>query len=361
MIDVRVYSIIILVICVIVLIVGYALIALFRPPPQVVNDTLGLLIYFIVLIVIFGLILILITTLVKPSTFIKSSSNALPQRQSMIPSQPMIPGQMSNNQTMSNADLKALIPPGPIFNQNQSSSKAPNFGGSTFITSYYQYDPNDKTLNKIYLDKITEGQILSDYFHRNDETIFTLDDGHIISVFGNDVQRIMSSPPIKKVRVLNGKYIGLSDGKLYTSSDLKTWTQDTTKPQDIVDFDVPATQTSILYLRTPNENKIIDTKTNNVLVTEKPEPKRFGSNINSYVKYTEDGVMYVNGNQQMFYKGYNIGDVDNTDRLYVVPAKLKDGYRVIDAFTADNNAIFKVESFGRSPDKINVGNEFIYK
>lgn len=351
MIDVKIYSIIILVLSIIIILVGYGMIPLFRPPPQTVTDKLPTLIFLIVITVVFALAFVLIFTLVTPDVFI--------QKKTTTRTPTTYASQMTNlQQTKTNGrgSLPGIIPPGPTFD---TRPQAPNFGGSTFFTSYYQFDPTNRTLKKLSIDNITDGTPISDYFHRNDESIFTLTDGTIVSILGDDVQKIRSSPPIQKIRILGNQYIGFSNGKLYLSSDLKNWREDTSKPSNIIDFDVPVNQNHILYIRTPKENILYDSKTNQVISTESPEPKRFGSSVNSYVKYTPDAIIHNRDNQQTSYKGYIIGDVDNRDRLYIFPVKLNDDYTVKEIFTADNNVILKVDSFIQPQDQINVSNEVV--
>jgi len=263
---------------------------------------------------------------------------------------------MPNMNSSMTTRLPGIIPPGPTFDKK---TQPPNFGGSTFFTSYYQFDPMNRTLKKLSTDKITPGTPISDYFHRNDESIFTLTDGTIVSILGDNVETIKSSPPITKVRILGNQYIGFSNGKLYLSSDLKNWKEYPMSPSDVVDFDVPVNQNNILYIRTPKENIIYDDKTMKIISKEAPEPKRFGSNLNSYVKYTPDSIIHYRNNQQTSYQGYVIGDVDNQDRLYIFPVKLNDDYTVNEIFTADNNVILKVDSFNKPADQINVSNDVI--
>lgn len=351
MIDVKVYSIIILVLSIIIILIGYGMIPLFRPPPQTVTDKLPTLIFLIVIAVVFALAFVLIFTLVTPDVFIQKKSTT--KTPTTYASQT---NNLAQTQTSGRATLPGIIPLGPTFD---TRPQTPNFGGSTFFTSYYQFDPTNRTLKKLSIDNITDGTPISDYFHRNDESIFTLTDGTIVSILGDDIQKIRSSPPIQKIRILGNQYIGFSNGKLYLSSDLKNWREDTSKPSNIIDFDVPVNQNHILYIRTPKENILYDSKTNQVISTEAPEPKRFGSSVNSYVKYTPDAIIHTRDNQQTSYKGYIIGDVDNRDRLYIFPVKLNDDYTVKEIFTADNNVILKVDSFIQPRDQINVSNEVV--
>jgi hypothetical protein len=359
MIDVKIYSIIILVLSIIIILIGYGMIPLFRPPPQTVSDKLPTLIFFILIALIFAVAFVLIFTLVTPDVFINKTTKT-----PIVYTNPTLnlsrlqqsQTQTLQSQTTGRGSLPGIIPPGPTFD---TRPQAPNFGGSTFFTSYYQFDPNDRTLKKLAIDKITDGTPISDYFHRNDESIFTLTDGTIVSILGDNIEKIRSSPPIQKIRILGNQYIGFSNGKLYLSSDLKNWREDTTKPSNIIDFDVPVNQNYILYIRTPKENILYDTKSNQVITTEPAEPKRFGSSVNSYVKYTPDAIIHNRDNQQTSYKGYIIGDVDNRDRLYIFPVKLNDDYTVKDIFTADNNVILKVDSFIQPQDQINVSNDVI--
>ena len=252
-----------------------------------------------------------------------------------------------------------IIPPGPVF--NTQPNQTPNFGGTTFLTSYYQYEPQSRTLKKLSLDNITGGQPVSDYFHKNDESIFVMTDGTIVSILGDKIEKIKSSPQIEKIRVLGNQYIGLSNGKLYLSSDLKNWKDYSPISGVIVDFDVPVAQNQILYVRTQKENILFDSQNNQVIQTESPEPKRFGSNVNSFVKYTQEGIVHNRGNEKMSYNGYVIGDVDNKDRLYIFPVRLNDNYTVKEIYTADNNVIVKVESFVTPSDTLNVDSNVITK
>jgi hypothetical protein len=300
-------------------------------------------------LVLFSLALLLISTLVKGNVFTPKTKIISNQN---IASNTMI--QQSNTSSA----LPGIIPPGPVFPEMASK---PNFGGTTFFTSYYQYDTKDKSLKKLSLDKITGGVNVSDYFHRNDETIFVLDDGTIVSILGDDIQRYKTSPSIQKIRISGNQYVGFSNGKLYLSSDLKNWTENQGTPKDIVDFDVPVGQTNILYIRTPKENIIYDVKANKVLSTESPDPKRFGSNLNSYVKYTQDGIVHNRGSQQNSYQGYLIGDVDNKDNLYIFPVKLDESSMIREMYTADDNVILKIDTFKTPSDKINVANQVITK
>lgn len=356
MIDVKVYSIIILILSIIIILVGYGMIPLFRPPPQTITDKLPTLIFLIIITLIFALAFVLIFTLVTPEVFITKKSTMRPTTYASESINLSRPQSMGGQSMANRGTLPGIIPPGPTFDNNTSST---NFGGSTFFTTYYQFDPNERSLKKLSIDNITDGTPISDYFHRNDESIFVLTDGTIVSILGDDVQKIRSSPPIQKIRILGNQYIGFSNGKLYLSSDLKNWTQDTSKPSNIVDFDVPVNQNNILYFRTPKESVLYDTKTNQVLSTEGPEPKRFGSSVNSYVKYTQDSIIHNRNNQQNSYSGYIIGDVDNKDRLYIFPVKLNDDYTVKEIYTADNNVILKVDSFTKPQDRIDVSSEVV--
>lgn len=347
MIDVKVYSIIILVFLIIIMLIGIGTIPLFRPKTQTVNDSIQTLILLIVVGLVLAIGFILIITLVGPETF--ASLQPTPIR-TQIPNIPF---------SSTTSGLPGIIPPGPTF--DQTASQIPNFGSSTFFTSYYQFDPRNRTLKKLSLDKITDGTPITDYYHRNDESIFVLLDGTIVSILGDDIERIKSSPPMQKIRVAGNQYVGFSNGKLYVSSDLKNWKEYPFSPTNVIDFDVPVGQNNIIYIRTQKENILWDALNNKVISTEAPEPKRFGSTVNSYVKYLQDGIVHTRGSEQQTYKGYIIGDVDNNDRLYIFPVKLNDDYTVKDIFTADNNVILKIDSFIKPSDSINVSSEVITK
>jgi hypothetical protein len=293
---------------------------------------------------------------VNPESFVKTTkNNTLQPVQTILNS--AIQSSTGPSIPSSSTMLPGIIPPGPTF--TTSMTQMPNFGGSTLFTSYYQLNPSDRSLKRLSLDNITGGVNISDYFHRNDESIFVLDDGTIISILGDDIQKYKSSPAIRKIRVSGNKFIGFSNGKLYTSSDLKNWTEYSNLPRDIIDFDVPVNQNNIIYIRTPKENILFDSKTNQTISTENPDPKRFGSVLTSFVKYNPDGITHNRGGEQMTYKGYLIGDVDNQDRLYIFPVKLNDNYTIKEIYTADSNVILKVDSFVKPSDSISVTNDVI--
>jgi hypothetical protein len=357
MIDAKTYSIIILVLLLIILSVAFGTIPFFRPKLKSINDTLPTLVLLIIVMVVFSIIMILIVSLVKPDTFFTSKSYGSIQVPTIQNVQPVPPLQQSVGSTK--PPLPGIIPPGPVF--DQTKSQIPNFGSSTFFTSYYQFNPRDRTLKKLDIDKITDGTPIIDYYHKNDESIFVLLDGTIVSILGENIDKIKSTPPIQKIRVSGNQYVGFSNGKLYVSSDLKNWKEYPFSPMNVIDFDVPVSQNDIIYIRTQKENILWDTKNNKVISSESPDPKRFGSNLNSYVKYLQDGIIHVRGNEQQQYNGYIIGDVDNNDRLYIFPVKINDQYTIKDIFTADNNVILKIDSFVKPSDTINVSNDMITK
>lgn len=357
MIDVRVFSITIIIIVLLVTIIGYGLLPLFRYKKQTNDDSKLMFGFLIAITILFSLAFVIILSTVKPESFVKDTKKDTPQPVQTILNSAIQTSTTQPSSTVSSNMPPGIIPPGPTF--TTPTTQTPNFGGSTFFTSYYQFNPNDRSLKKLSLDNITGGTNISDYFHRNDESIFVLDDGTIISILGDDIQKYKSSPSMRKIRVSGNRYIGISNGKLYTSSDLKNWAEYSNLPRDIIDFDVPVNQNNIIYIRTPNENILFDSKTNQTISTESPDPKRFGSVLTSFVKYNPDGITHNRGADQMTYKGYIIGDVDNQDRLYIFPVKLNDNYTIKEIYTADSNVILKIDSFVKPADTISVTNDVI--
>jgi hypothetical protein len=224
------------------------------------------------------------------------------------------------------------------------------------MPKYFQYDPTSKNLKRLSFDKITDGKEIVDYFHKNDESLFVLSDGTIVSIFGQRIDRYPTNPPMQKVRVSKGNYVGLSNGNIYFSKDLKNWTKDTSY-SNIINFDVPSNQTNILYLQTPNENILFDLNTMNS--TKEPSSKKaYGSTQNSFLRFTNDGIFI---NDQMLYRDSRLGNVDSTDKFYIVPDKIQSKYKIRDIFATDNKAILKLEGDTSVPDQYFIGDELIYR
>lgn len=226
-----------------------------------------------------------------------------------------------------------------------SAVPSPNF-------SYYSYNPSSKTLNKLNLSKTIGNGQLSDYFHKNDESLFVLNDGTIYSIIGNSTRKFNTLPKAKKIRIANNQYVALADGKIYTSNNLKNWTLDSTKPMNILDIDVPAQQNNFLHITTPKENLIIDVQQNKVLSSSKPDTKKYGSNVNNFVRFADSGV-YLH--DKYFQKGYSFADIDHYNRIYLVPDNVA-GYKVNNLHTSDQLAIVELNT-KNGPDKINVADQ----
>ena len=354
MVAVQIFSISIFVFLLLVIIVSFGMIPIFRLKTQSIFDSKTLFIFLIVLAILFSLAFIIIFLSVKPENFIRPARR-LPDFITI----PTVPPRNIPTTPPRGINAPGPIPEPPTF---PPTTQPPNYGGRTQFTSYYQYNPRDRTLNKLSLERITGGKNIIDYFHRNDESIFVLDDGTVVSILGDDIQTYRTSPPIQKIRVLGNQYVGLSNGKLYLSSDLRNWTEDRTKPSNIIEFDVPAAQTNILYIRSVDGNFLYDINTNQIVSRETPgEPKRYGSVLDSYVKYVSDGIVHNRGTQETKYTGFIIGDVDNKDTLYIFPVKISDEYSINEIYTADDNVILKVFSFENPPDRIPIPNETVIR
>ncbi len=246
-----------------------------------------------------------------------------------------------------------IVPPMQMPPTLSSSEKAPT-------TSYYGYNPSNQTLEWIDLDKVTLGKQILDTFHRNDESIFVLDDG-IITILGDEINRYTQGLPIKKVRVLKNEYVGLANGKIYKSKDLANWTLDSSKPTNVLDMDVPFNQDNILFIQTPNENLWIDVNTNQLINKENSETRKYGSDLNNYLRKTNDGVYIVKDGMQSLFRGYGFGDVSNQNRFLVVPNQIKEGYKVIDSMNLDDKLLVKVETLTDKPDRTIQTRDLIYQ
>jgi hypothetical protein len=247
--------------------------------------------------------------------------------------------------------------------------KSNNVVVSPFITStisepsnqnfvYYQFLPKEKIMKKLNLDNLTAGKKIIDYFHRNDESIFVLSDGTVISIIGDKITTEKSVPPIEKIRVLGKNYIGLSNGKLFISRDLKDWTLDSTKPSNVIDFDVPTKQSNYLFVQTPTDNLILDTTKNNRIVSrEKSDTLKFGSTLDKYVKIDNQGV-WINGKTLL--KNYKIADIDQNDHVYAVPSETRE-FTATNIMTADDYALMELQSDPNLSERIFVGDQIIYQ
>lgn len=218
--------------------------------------------------------------------------------------------------------------------------------------TYYAYNPSNKTLNKLNLSRTIGNAQLSDYFHKNDESLFVMKDGTIVSIIGNTTRKFNTLPNVKKIRISNNQYIALADGKIYTSNNLRNWVLDASKPTNILDIDVPSQQTNLLHVTTPTENLFIDAQQNKVLSRSGPEKKKFGSNVNKFVRFADSGV-YLH--DQYFQKGYAFADIDHYNRVYLVPDNIS-GYKVNNLHSSDQLAIIELNTTN-GPDKINVSDQ----
>lgn len=242
-----------------------------------------------------------------------------------------------------------------------SSDASGNLISTTYTTlpstgvTYYTYNPNQKTLTKLNLQQTIQNKQISDYFHKNDESLFVLKDGTIVSILGKTTRNFKTLPNVQKIRILNNQYIGLANGKLYSSKDLKTWSLDNSKPNNIVDIDVPAKQSYILHMSTPQQNLTIDTRKNKVLSQSKSETKKFGSDLNNFVRFADSGV-YLH--DKYFEKGYAYADIDHMNQVYMVP-KIVSGYNVNDLHTSDQLAIVGLNVMN-GPEKIDVGDQILF-
>jgi len=228
--------------------------------------------------------------------------------------------------------------------------------GNANLPKYYQYDPKTKNLKRLNFDKITDGKEIVDYFHKNDETLFVLSDGTIVSIFGDRIDKYPTNPPIEKIRVTKGNYVGLSDGSIYFSKNLKNWVRDNSY-SNVLDFDVPSDQNNILYIQTPSENLIMDLNTN-YLTREPSSKKQYGSNVTSFLRFTNDGIFI---NDQFLYKDARLGNIDNKDKNYIIPLNTQNKYKILDIYSADDKAILKLESDANTSEQFFIGDELIYR
>jgi hypothetical protein len=290
----------------------------------------------------------------------------------------LVPGQfqdVSGNLIIDNISIPGVnsyLATAPVTGALSTSVAVPFVGRSITSTStdgsmlsYYQYDPSTKTLKRLSLENVTQGKELVDYFHKNDESLFVLDDGTIVSIVGDNITRYPSTG-IQKIRITNNRYVGLSNGKLYVSKDLTNWQHDTSKPSNVIDFDIPTKQNNILHLQTPTENLLLDVNTNGILSREPATQKKYGTTTQSFVKFSNGGAFH---NDQTYYKDVDLANIDDYDNLYIVPNKntrtpssaRQDNYQIQDILTSDNQSIAKIRSNNILPDKIYVGEDIIYR
>lgn len=235
----------------------------------------------------------------------------------------------------------------PYINDNPISTNS-----TSKTTTYYSYDPKKRTLSKLNLSETVFNKPLSDYFHKNDESLFVLKDGSIVSIIGNMTRKINSLPKTQKIRIVNGKYVALADGKIYYSTNLKNWTLDATKPKDVIDIDVPSQQTNLIHIQTPAENLIVDDSQNKILSSSKSETKKYGSHVKNFVRFSDSGV-YLN--DKLFQQGYQFAGIDHNNQIYLVPKNIS-GFDVSELHTSDNNAIVGLNT-PNGPSKINIGDQ----
>ena len=358
MIDVRLYSFLILSVFMTLLLLGYVLIFVLRPKTESVSSPLRVFVYFLILSFFLGLFLAFILIFVRSKIFYKPVQMRLSRmfdmenKNNLTPAVPPVPVPNSPSVPSSPfAPSSPLAPPSPPM--SMASEKPPT-------TSYYAYNPSTQTLEWIDLDKVTLGKQILDTFHRNDESIFVLDDG-IITILGDEINRYTQGLPIKKVRVLKNEYVGLANGKIYKSKDLANWVVDSSKPTNILDMDVPFNQDQILFIQTPNENLWIDANTNQVVNKESSEVRKYGSDLNNFLRKTNDGVYIVKDGMQSLFRGYGFGDVSNQNRFLVVPNQIKEGYKVIDSMNLDDKLLVKVETLTDKPERMIQTRDLIYQ
>lgn len=373
MLDVRIYSLLIFILFMIVLGVGYGLIVFLQPKSD--SNPYKLFIYYCILTGILFFTLILVGIFVRSKTFYKPVQMRLSSAITQILQNPQTQGNLRGvvqNMLQGLAPPSVVtVPPGatvpptvpstPPLNSPPIVSPTPS-GPSEVppTTSYYAFNPNTNSLDLINLDTVTLGKQILDTYHRNDESIFVLDDG-IVTILGDEISRYPGSIPIKKIRISKNEYIALANGKIYKSKDLANWTQDTTKPSNILDMDVPFNQDNLLFIQTPTENLIFDNQTNQVLLKEPSETRKYGSNTNNFLRKTNDGIYVVRDGMQSLYKGYPFGDVSNQNRFLVVPSQLKDGYKVIDSMNLDDKLLVKVETKTNKPESKIMVQDLIYQ
>ena len=259
------------------------------------------------------------------------------------------------------AIIVALIISFIYFLQNAKPSQFADVSGSFYPSilpptldsvAYYSFDSDKQKLTKLNLSKTIGNKQIKDYFHKNDESIFVLSDGSLVSIIGNSTRNIKSLPNVQKIRILNNQYVALSNGKIYSSNDLQKWTLDQSKPTSVLDIDVPSKQTNILHIRTPKQNIVYDTRQNKVISTAASEPIKLGSDISKVIK---QGTNNVNIKDQL-YNGYKFSDIDDKNTVYLVPEKIM-GYNINNVLTADNQAIIGIVETGNLPDTIFTNNQ----
>jgi hypothetical protein len=227
---------------------------------------------------------------------------------------------------------------------------------------YYIVNPETRSLSKINLQKTIGNQKLIDYFHKNDETIFVLADGTIVSIIGSNVNKFSSLPNVKKIRILNNQYVGLANGKIYLSKDLKTWTLDNSRPNgSIVDIDVPSNQNNILFVQTPNDSILYNVSNQNAILSRGPSEKRkYGSTVDYFIKLDNNGITSNLLDSKKTFKGYTLGEIDHEDHIYIVPDRVGN-MKVQDLFSSDNQAIVSLMGDETAPERIKLDANFIYQ
>jgi hypothetical protein len=128
-----------------------------------------------------------------------------------------------------------------------------------------------------------------------------------------------------------------------------------------LDMDVPFNQDQILFIQTPNENLWIDANTNQVVNKESSEVRKYGSDLNNFLRKTNDGVYIVKDGMQSLFRGYGFGDVSNQNRFLVVPNQIKEGYKVIDSMNLDDKLLVKVETLTDKPERMIQTRDLIYQ
>ena len=247
-----------------------------------------------------------------------------------------------------------------------SSDSTTSLGVSLMSNSmspvYYIVNPQTKTLTKINLQKTIGDQRLIDYFHKNDESIFVLQDGTIVSIIGSNVNKYNSLPNVKKVRILNNQYVGLANGKVYLSKDLRTWNLDNSRPNaSIVDIDVPANQNNILFVQTPNDSILYNVSNRNAILSRGPSEKRkYGSTVDYFIKLDSNGITSNLLDTKKNFKGYSLGEIDHEDHIYLFPDRIGN-MKVQDLFSSDNQAIVSLMGDETAPDRIKLDANFIYQ
>lgn len=210
---------------------------------------------------------------------------------------------------------------------------------------YYVISKENNTLHRLDLSNNIDNLEIRDIVHIKrpnlNNTYLVLNNGNIYGLTRDTQGNVKSgyietSIPIEKLKIIGDTFLAISNGNLHSSNDLTQWNK-INIGDTVEDISVPNDE-SLLFITGKNKSYVYDTKTDNILKTNK-EKRVYGRNRREYITISDNMIKTSTGN---LIRNKQNGIYDSEGTLHLLPQDINlNNVKFVGIYGSDDAIIYK--------------------